>query len=34
MFSFKKKTNRLDPEQVFTIQQKIGKGSFGEVFKG
>eukprot|EP00112_Aurelia_sp_Birch-Aquarium-sp1_P011246 Seg2365.5 transcript_id=Seg2365.5/GoldUCD/mRNA.D3Y31 product="Serine/threonine-protein kinase 25" protein_id=Seg2365.5/GoldUCD/D3Y31 len=26
--------NRLDPEQVFTIQQKIGKGSFGEVFKG
>lgn len=29
-----KQTARLDPEQVFTIQQKIGKGSFGEVFKG
>eukprot|EP00794_Sanderia_malayensis_P010978 gene10978-12141_t len=26
--------NRLDPEEVFTIQEKIGMGSFGEVFKG
>lgn len=23
-----------DPEQLFTRQEKIGRGSFGEVFKG
>lgn len=34
MLKNSKQKNRLDPEQVFTIQQKIGKGSFGEVFKG
>lgn len=26
--------NRVNPEDVFTTQEKIGKGSFGEVFKG
>lgn len=25
---------RADPEELFTKQEKIGKGSFGEVFKG
>ncbi|VDM98760.1 unnamed protein product [Thelazia callipaeda] len=25
---------KLDPEQLFTRQEKIGRGSFGEVFKG
>ena len=25
---------KLDPEQLFTKQERIGKGSFGEVFKG
>ena len=25
---------RVDPEQVFTKQERIGKGSFGEVYKG
>jgi len=25
---------RLDPELVFTKQERIGKGSFGEVYKG
>ncbi|XP_014260023.1 serine/threonine-protein kinase 26-like isoform X2 [Cimex lectularius] len=25
---------KVDPEQIFTKQEKIGKGSFGEVFKG
>ena len=24
----------MDPEIVFTKQERIGKGSFGEVFKG
>ena len=24
----------MDPEQVFTKQEPIGKGSFGEVYKG
>ena len=24
----------VDPEVLFTKQEKIGKGSFGEVFKG
>lgn len=26
--------HRADPEELFTKQEKIGKGSFGEVFKG
>lgn len=26
--------NKLDPEHIFTKQERIGKGSFGEVFKG
>lgn len=25
---------KVDPEQIFTKQERIGKGSFGEVFKG
>lgn len=25
---------RHDPEQLFTKQERIGRGSFGEVFKG
>ena len=25
---------KVDPEIVFTKQERIGKGSFGEVFKG
>jgi serine/threonine-protein kinase 24/25/MST4 len=25
---------KMDPEQLFTKQERIGKGSFGEVFKG
>lgn len=25
---------RIDPEVIFTRQERIGKGSFGEVFKG
>jgi len=29
-----KATQRVDPEQVFTKQERIGKGSFGEVYKG
>lgn len=24
----------MDPELIFTKQERIGKGSFGEVFKG
>ncbi|GAU87734.1 hypothetical protein RvY_00540-2 [Ramazzottius varieornatus] len=27
-------TEKLDPEVIFTKQEKIGKGSFGEVYKG
>jgi len=27
-------SQRVDPEQVFTKQERIGKGSFGEVYKG
>uniref|UniRef100_A0A8C8J8I4 Serine/threonine-protein kinase 25 n=1 Tax=Oncorhynchus tshawytscha TaxID=74940 RepID=A0A8C8J8I4_ONCTS len=29
-----KKNSRLDPEEYFTKQERIGKGSFGEVYKG
>jgi len=25
---------KIDPEVVFTKQERIGKGSFGEVYKG
>lgn len=25
---------KIDPEEIFTQQEKIGKGSFGEVYKG
>uniref|UniRef100_A0A913HEK3 non-specific serine/threonine protein kinase n=1 Tax=Strongyloides stercoralis TaxID=6248 RepID=A0A913HEK3_STRER len=34
--SFKKNTNskKLDPELLFTRQERIGRGSFGEVYKG
>uniref|UniRef100_UPI00358DEF0E serine/threonine-protein kinase 25-like isoform X2 n=1 Tax=Myxine glutinosa TaxID=7769 RepID=UPI00358DEF0E len=28
------KSSRADPEELFTKQERIGKGSFGEVFKG
>lgn len=31
MFFFLQK---VDPEKIFTKQERIGKGSFGEVFKG
>lgn len=27
-------SQRVDPELIFTKQERIGKGSFGEVFKG
>jgi serine/threonine-protein kinase 24/25/MST4 len=27
-------TNKIDPEKRFNKQEKIGRGSFGEVFKG
>ena len=27
-------SQKPDPEQIFTKQERIGKGSFGEVFKG
>ncbi|XP_043219306.1 serine/threonine-protein kinase 26-like isoform X2 [Amphibalanus amphitrite] len=27
-------TEKIDPERIFTKQERIGKGSFGEVFKG
>jgi len=32
--SFFQLLQTLDPEQIFTKQERIGKGSFGEVFKG
>jgi serine/threonine-protein kinase 24/25/MST4 len=25
---------KIDPEDIFTMQERIGKGSFGEVYKG
>ena len=25
---------KVDPEDIFTMQERIGKGSFGEVYKG
>lgn len=25
---------KLDPEKLFTRQERIGRGSFGEVYKG
>ena len=28
------RVQKVDPEIVFTKQERIGKGSFGEVFKG
>lgn len=28
------KVNRIDPEKRFNKQEKIGRGSFGEVYKG
>jgi len=31
MYFFQKK---VDPEEIFTQQERIGKGSFGEVYKG
>lgn len=35
MLSFAPDQNtRLDPEEYFTKQERIGKGSFGEVYKG
>lgn len=33
-FPLKSISQKLDPEQIFTKQERIGKGSFGEVFKG
>lgn len=27
-------SQKVDPELIFTKQERIGKGSFGEVFKG
>lgn len=32
--SFSSLSQKVDPELIFTKQEKIGKGSFGEVFKG
>nr|CAD7589377.1 unnamed protein product [Timema genevievae] len=29
-----KRVTKVDPELIFTKQERIGKGSFGEVFKG
>lgn len=29
-----KKFQKVDPELIFTKQERIGRGSFGEVFKG
>lgn len=31
---FVDQNTRLDPEEYFTKQERIGKGSFGEVYKG
>ena len=32
--TFSVNLQRVDPELVFTKQERIGKGSFGEVYKG
>ncbi|XP_072297900.1 serine/threonine-protein kinase 25 [Eucyclogobius newberryi] len=32
--SLQNQNSRLDPEEYFTKQERIGKGSFGEVYKG
>lgn len=32
--SFFLSLQKVDPELIFTKQERIGKGSFGEVFKG
>ena len=34
IFVFSCYFQRVDPELVFTKQERIGKGSFGEVYKG
>ena len=34
LFSSMVQNSRLDPEEYFTKQERIGKGSFGEVYKG
>lgn len=34
LFLFFSKNFNADPEELFTKQERIGKGSFGEVFKG
>ncbi|CAJ0962034.1 unnamed protein product, partial [Mesorhabditis belari] len=32
--TFEEMKNKLDPEAIFTKQDRIGRGSFGEVYKG
>nr|CAG4638585.1 EOG090X09LE [Cyclestheria hislopi] len=34
MLSLDRSKEKVDPELIFTKQERIGKGSFGEVFKG
>ena len=33
-FLFFVQRGTLDPEKLFTKQERVGKGSFGEVYKG